>query len=209
MKSLMLVMTAAILAAGCAPFAQQLNGRNAGLHARAASQAERAGDWPEARRQWELALMDVRLAHANEHDQSAVLYQYGRVLGITCDYAKAEQALQASLALEQKSGHQAHLRLYELALLAERQGKPQQAISYYRALLPLLESRQVAREHPQGVADVYRRYAALLTASGNDALAAQLREKAALVKPNMPAVPEEGREEGRETPYGSACESGA
>jgi tetratricopeptide (TPR) repeat protein len=201
LSAVVLAMAAASAIAGCAPFAHELNKLNANKHVMAAKQASQNQDWVEARRQWGLALMNVRLAQANANDEALVLYEYGRVLGVTCDYSNAKQALQASLALSRQTGHQVYLPLLELALLAEHQHDTQAALKYYQELVPEIESSRVALEHPYGVAHVYRRYAKLLAATGNASGAAHMREKEKAVTGDNPDVPEEMPLTG----YGRAC----
>jgi hypothetical protein len=181
--------------------AHELNRRNASAHEMAARQAAHDHDWDAARRQWGLALMDVRLAGAGPADEALASYEYGRVLGITCDYARAEQMLQSSLKLARESGGPTHLALLELALLAEHQHQPRQALAYYRELVSEMDAHGVMQANPLGAAIVLRRYADLLAANGDATGAAQQRARADTVADVHP----NGHAQGSLTPYGSAC----
>jgi hypothetical protein len=86
--------------------------------------------------------------------------------------------------------------------MAEKQG-PQQAVKYYRELEPLLDDAQLSARHPGGVADVRKRYASVLAASGDEAGATAQRAKASALEAANPGLSEEGHF----TPYGSACEA--
>ncbi|MCS0584072.1 hypothetical protein NX784_20955 [Massilia pinisoli] len=185
---------------GCVSLAQNINGRNAANHEAAARVAAHNGDWQTARLQYAQALTNARLAHAGADEEGRLSYEYGRVLGITCSYGLAEQMLQASLQFARQSGGPAYLPQLELALMAEKQG-PQQAVKYYRELEPQLDDTQFSARHPRGVADVRRRYASVLAASGDEAGATAQRAKASALEATNPG----SSEEGPVTPYGSAC----
>lgn len=185
---------------GCVSPAQNINGRNAANHEAAARFAEHNGDWQTARLQYAQALTNARLAHAGADEEGRLTYEYGRVLGITCSYGLAEQMLQTSLQLARQSGGPEYLPLLELALMAEKQG-PQQAVKYYRELAPHLDEAQLSARHPRGVADVRRRYASVLAATGDEAGAMAQRAKASALEAANPG----STEEGHFTPYGSAC----
>jgi hypothetical protein len=185
---------------GCVSLAQDINGRNAANHEAAGRFAEHNGDWQTARLQYAQALTNARLAHAGADEEGRLSYEYGRVLGITCSYGLAEQMLQASLQLARQSGGPEYLPLLELALMAEKQG-PQQAVKYYRELEPHLDDAQLSARHPGGVADVRKRYASVLAASGDEAGATAQRVKASALEAANPG----SSEAGHFTPYGSAC----
>jgi hypothetical protein len=185
---------------GCVSLAENINVRNGSAHEAAARVAAHNGDWQTARLQYAQALTNARLAHAGAAEEGRLSYEYGRVLGITCSYGLAEQMLQTSLQLGRQSGGPAYLPLLELALMAEKQG-PQRAVKYYRELEPHLDDSQLSARHPGGVADVRRRYASVLAASGDEAGATAQRVKASALEAANPG----SREEGHYTPYGSAC----
>jgi tetratricopeptide (TPR) repeat protein len=195
--------TCVIMLCGCAPLAQNLNARNASAHESAARIAARDGDWDTARRQYAQALTNARLAHAGAAEEGRLSYEYGRVLGITCDYGPAEEMLQSSRQLARQAGGPEYLPLLELALLAEKQ-HPQQALTYFNQLAPYLDNSQLAAGHPKGVADVRRRYASVLAANGDEDGATAQRTKAAALEAAHPGASEAGGF----TPYGSACTAG-
>ena len=185
---------------GCVSLAENINARNGAAHEAAARIAAHDGDWQTARAQYAQALTNARLAHAGAAEEGRLSYEYGRVLGSTCSYGLAEQMLQTSLQLARQSGGPEYLPLLELALMAEKQG-PQQAVKYYRELEPHLDDLQLSARHPSGVADVRKRYASVLAASGDQAGATAQRAKASALE----AANSGSSEEGHVTPYGSAC----
>jgi hypothetical protein len=141
---------------GCVPLAQNINARNAATHEAAARIAARNGDWETARQQYAQALTNARLAHAGAAEEGRLGYEYGRVLGITCNYHLAEE---------------------------------------------MLDNSQLAAGHAKGVADVRRRYASVLVATGDEIGATAQRTKATALE----AANAGSSEEGSFTPYGSAC----
>jgi len=190
-----------IMLCGCAPLAQNINGRNATTHESAARIAARDGDWDTARRQYAQALTNARLAHAGAAEEGRLSYEYGRVLGIVCNYGLAEEMLLSARQLARQAGGPEYLPLLELALLAERQQRPQQALKYFHELEPYLDNAQLAAGHSKGVADVRRRYASVLAANGDEDGATVQRTKATALE----AANSGSSEAGGFTPYGSAC----
>jgi hypothetical protein len=190
-----------IILCGCVSLAQNINARNAATHEAAARIAARDGNWQAARLQYAEALTNARLAHAGAAEEGRLSYEYGRVLGITCNYGLAEEMLQSARQLARKAGGPEYLPLLELALLAEQQQRPQQALKYFHELEPYLDDSRLAAGHPNGVADVRRRYALVLAAGGDESGAAAQRGKAAALE----AANAGSSEAGRFTSYGSAC----
>ena len=199
--TLLVVVGCVIALCGCVPLAQNINARNAATHEAAARIAARNGDWDTARQQYAQALTNARLAHAGAAEEGRLGYEYGRVLGITCNYHLAEEMLQSARQLAHQVDGPEYLPLLELALLAEHRQRPQQALKYFHELEPYLDNSQLAAGHAKGVADVRRRYASVLVATGDEIGATAQRTKATALE----AANAGSSEEGSFTPYGSAC----
>jgi len=187
-----------LLVAGCAA---PVNIRNAEAHAQAGYAAEARGDWETARRQFAQAVVDADLGNADASGKGQVNYEYGRVLGVMCDWNESEKYLLRSRQLAEESGRAPYLPVYELGLLNERQGKAAQATLYFGQLLPLMEKANLRTRFPLGVADAYERHARALARIGQPAQAeAELAEARRIRQANPGAA-----QSGAVTPYGTAC----
>lgn len=195
--TLPLLASLAILGGCAAP----INVRNAEAHAQAGYAAERAGDWDGARRQFAQAVVNADLGNADVHGKAIVNYEYGRALGVTCEYAMSEKYLLRSKELVVQEGRAPYLPLYELGLLAEQQRKPQEAAQYFAELIPLMEQQGLLEHYPLGVADVHERYASALASLGKSVQASAQRAQASAIREANPNA----KPFGSVTPYGSAC----
>jgi tetratricopeptide (TPR) repeat protein len=197
---LRLPCTALLLAlvAGCAA---PINIRNAEAHAQAGYAAKARGDWDTARRQFAQAVVNADLGGADAAGKSQVNYEYGRVLGIMCDWDQSERYLVRSKQLVEESGRSPYLSLYELGLISEKQGKTAQAVKHFGELLPLMEEENLRARYPLGVADAYERYGAALAATRQPAEAERMLREARSIRAANP----DAKPFGSVTPYGSAC----
>ena len=196
-----MVIFVAILMTGCA---SQINLRNSAMHLQAGIAAEKMGDWETARLQFAQAVVNADLGEGDFHGKAIVNYEYGKALGVRCEYASAEKYLLRSKSFAELGGEPAYLPLYELGLLNEAQGKSIPAANYFSQLIPIMEKEGLRRRYPLGVADVYERYAAALDANGMHAEAMKQHEEAAeIIAENPNAKPA-----GKLTPYGSMCSLG-
>ncbi len=195
------VIIVAILMTGCA---SQINLRNSAMHLQAGIAAEKRGDWETARVQFAQAVVNADLGDGDLHGKAIVNYEYGKALGVRCEYDSAEKYLLRSKSFAELGGEPAYLPLYELALLNEAQGKSIPATIYFSQLIPIMEKEGLRSRYPLGVADAHERYAAALDANGMHADALKQREEAAeIISENPIAKPA-----GKPTPYGIMCNLG-
>jgi hypothetical protein len=187
-----------VLATGCAA---PINIRNAEAHAQAGYAAKARGDWGTARRQFAQAVVNADLGGADASGKGQVNYEYGRVLGIMCDWDQSEKYLLRSRQFTEESGRSPYLAVYELALLKENQGDAAQAASYLAELLPLMEKENLRSRYPLGVADAYDRYGASLAATDRPTEAERMLQEARNIRSANP----DAKPFGSATPYGSAC----
>ena len=187
-----------VFMAGCAA---PINIRNAEAHAQAGYAAKARGDWDTARRQFAQAVVNADLGGADASGKGQVNYEYGRVLGVMCDWNQSETYLLRSKQFAEASGRSPYLSLYELGLLNEKQGKTTQAAKYFSDLLPLMEKENLRAKYPLGVADAYERYGAALAAAGQPAEAERSLQEARSIRGANP----DAKPFGSLTPYGSAC----
>ena len=196
-----LVIFVATLTAGCA---SQINLRNSVTHLQAGISAEKRGDWETARLQFAQAVVNADLGDGDLHGKAIVNYEYGKALGVRCEYDSAEKYLLRSKSFAELGGEPAYLPLYELGLLNEAQGKSIPAESYFAQLIPIMEKEGLRARYPLGVVDVYERYAAALEGNGKHAEALKQHEEAGqIISENSDAKPA-----GKPTPYGSRCSLG-
>ncbi|MCV2371370.1 hypothetical protein [Roseateles oligotrophus] len=198
MRSFISLLVIACSVGGCA---SNINIRNADAHAQSGYNAQRNGDWEVARRQFAQAVVNADLGKAEAGGKAMVNYEYGRSLGVTCFWDESEKYLLRSKQFEEDRNHSPYLPLYELGLLTEKQGKSNQAASYFSQLIPLMEKEGLRAKYPLGVADAYERYAFALEATGKFAEAAKNRAEAHTLR----AANSEAKPFGQVTPYGSAC----
>lgn len=187
----------ALLLDGCAPRERDL--ANAVRHEHAGAAAQARGDWAAATEHWHRASVDAR---SGPKEQRAVyLYEYGRSLGATCQFAYAEEALLEAARLDEQTGGPLHMDNVELARLNLDQGLHAAARHYFEQALPLLEAKATEREAPRGFADFLEEYASVLRATGDPGKAANVAARAEAMRAANPR----GRSFADRTPYGRHC----
>lgn len=185
---------------GCA--AHEASRASALRHEQAGIEAQRRGDWVAATEHWRRASVDAR--SGPKQQQAVYLYEYGRSLGATCQFAYAEEALLEAAKLDEETGGPSHMDRVELARLNLDQGLHAAAKHYFEQALPLLEAAAAEREAPTGFADFLDEYAVVLRETGDprkaDAAAARARE--------VRAADPGGKSLTDRTPYGKHCPAG-
>lgn len=140
-----------------------------------ALQAEWGSNFEESKIQYKKAY-DLAISNKeHEHYISAALYGYGRMLDYTCDFDKAEEALEESLAIQTKIGYSTlpekntylAKRLSELGRLNLAQKDYSEAARYLRLGLEKIKWLNVEEEDPIGYANYLKDYADALEKSGN------------------------------------------
>ena len=120
----------------------------------------------------------------------------------TSFWDEAEKYLLRSKQFSEQQIHSPYLSLLELGLLTEKQGKTEQAASYFSQLMPLIEKEVLLSKYPLGVAFAYERYAKALEALGKTTEAKKYRNEASSIRAAIP----DAQMSGVATPYGTACQ---
>jgi len=173
-------------------------------HGRAAAQANSAGDWRTAQKEWHLAIDDAVPARATSTELYAIaLYEYGRASGVLCQWSEAERSLKEAVDLDQRLHGPVYMSTYELALIYLDQGQAVPARSYFERTDYEMLAIGADRKAPVGYADFLKEYANALDLAGSHGEADAERLKAKLIREAFP----HGRSITGRTPYGTQCGS--
>ena len=179
--------------------AHELNRANAARFEDAGAAAQARGDWVAAADYFQRASVNAR--SGPKEQQAVYLYEYGRSLGATCQFAYAEEALLEAARLDEETGGPLHMDKVELGRLNLDQGLHAAARHYFEQALPLLEAKASEREAPAGFADFLDEYAAVLRATGDPGKAARVADRARALRAANP----HGKSLTDRTPYGKHC----
>jgi tetratricopeptide (TPR) repeat protein len=176
---------AVCLAFGLASCAHPINRHNAAQYHGWGQEAERAGNFALAERNYGRALVNARLGHSPDAGVSMAMYNLGRVKGYLCKYDEAERLLLDALALEEKvSGPESGLvtmRLFELARLQFDRGHYAASLPWFSRAIPAVRKLGAESSDPIALAEVLDQYALALARAGRpDDGAASRREADAL-----------------------------
>lgn len=181
---------ACCLVLGLASCANPINRYNAAQYHDWGIQAETAGDYKLAERNYERALINARLGRSPDSGISMAMYNLGRVKGYLCKHDDAEKLLTAALDLEEKtSGPESGLttmRLFELARLHFDRRRYVASIPYFERAIPAVRKLGAEASDPIALADALDQYAAALAATGRTAESAEHRREAATIRARHP-----------------------
>ena len=165
-----------------------------------ADAARTRGDWESVANQYAQAINHPDLPRDGAM-RSRVNLEYGRALGVICQFAEAEKFLLRAKDIAEKSQSPMFSVLYELGSISVAQKKYSEASAYFVQLLPLMDRDPQAKNSSLKAADAYEKFAEALAATGKADEAAVRRADAARVRDSKlkPALP------GTITPYGAQC----
>jgi tetratricopeptide (TPR) repeat protein len=130
-------------------------------------QAEWAGDYALAEKNYERALINFRIGHTGDADVSMGLYNLGRAKAYLCKFDESEKLLLEALALqEQVSGRESGLvtmRLFELARVYAASKRYQESVKNYEEAIKNVRALGVESSDPIGFAMVLDDYAGILS----------------------------------------------
>lgn len=165
-----------------------------------ANAAKNRGDWESAASQFAQAINHPELPK-DGGQRSAVNLEYGRAVGVLCQYAEAEEFLLRAKEIAEKTNRSMVPALYELGAVSVAQKKYVDAIGYFSQLLPMIERESRVKTSPLVAADAYEKLAGALTATGKAEEAASRRREAVKIRETGPKVAPPGTI----TPYGAQC----
>jgi tetratricopeptide (TPR) repeat protein len=176
-----------IFISGCAP---AINNTNANNYYNAGLSAETSRNYLQAKEMYYRALVNARSANASKEYISAVLYNYGRMLGFTCDFGNAIESVKESLSIEKgispTNNTNLAKRLSELAYLNVALGLDSEAAVYFSGAVPILESLGVGAKDPIGYANYLEMYAAALRNSNQIERSNEFSNKAKILNSKNP-----------------------
>ncbi len=153
-------------------------------------QAEARGDFAAAREAFWRAWTKAREGGATPAYKSAVLYNWGRMAGYTCNWTQGERLLQESLDMETPlSGPNSGAlskRLFELARLHFDQGHFALAAGFYERAVAMAERLGVGQSDPIGLANAQDDLAQSLQKSGQADKATAARARATALRTQHP-----------------------
>jgi len=195
------LISVAIICSVLAGCASPINIRTMQTHTQYGYQAQGIGDWEAATRHFARAVVNSDLGNADPRTRAIVNYEYGRGMGVVCEYSEAEKYLLRAIEYDRKAKNPPYLSLFELALVYAHQGKFEEAIQRFSELVTILETEKIKDRYPLGVAEVYERYALALEKVARSSEAETRRSEARAIRTANPAATPFGKL----TPYGTRC----
>ena len=165
-----------------------------------ANSAKSRADWESAASQFAQAINHPDLPKAGT-TRSAMNLEYGRALGVICQFEEAEKYLLRAKEMAETASSSTFPALYELGAIHVVQGKYAGAVGYFSQLLPIIERESRAKTSPLVVADAYEKFALALVATGKAEAGELRRREADKVRETRPKAPPPGTI----TPYGAQC----
>ncbi|HEX6843158.1 MAG TPA: tetratricopeptide repeat protein [Stellaceae bacterium] len=158
------LIAAATGLSGC--LAHAINEKNGLRYHDAGLEAEQAGDFKTAERDYLRALINFRDGELPESYLSMELYNLGRMEGHNCNYADAKAHLLDALHREERlSGPESSLttkRLFELARLSYDRGEYADAAIYYGRGIPAARKLGIEKTDPITLANALDEYGTAL-----------------------------------------------
>lgn len=168
-----------------------------------AASARARGDWQSAAHQFAQAINHADLPRGGTM-RSEVHLEYGRSMGVLCQYAEAEKYLLKAKDIAAQAGAPMFPVLQELLAVSVAQKKYDAATAYFAQLQPLIERESRIKSSPLQVANAFEKIADVLMAAGKTAEADARRAEAARVREAAPKKAPAGTI----TPYGAQCPRG-
>ena len=186
MRKLLIIITLCFLASCANPI-----NRHTGMNYNDwGGNAETAGDYTLAERNYSRALMNFQIGYTGDADVSMALYNLGRVKGYLCKYGEAESLLLEALQLEEKvTGPESavtSMRVFELARLSFDRQQFEKAVIYYSRGIPLVRKLGAENKDPIALADAIDEYSSSLTQTGASDKARAASQEANALRANNP-----------------------
>jgi len=169
---------------------------------RRAVAAQEAGDWRSAVKQWAIAHELIPASDRSSTRTASISYEYGRALGVTCQFERSSRLLQDALAIDEKTGGPVAMTLVELARLHLDSGNPQHAIPYFNRALPVLDGEGAEHRDADGFTHFLEEFATAAAATGDGTRAQLLHARIETLRTRH--VHAHGPS--TRTPYGTQCE---
>lgn len=158
------------------------------------------GDWQSTASQFAQAINHPDLPKSG-NERVQVHVEYGRAVGVLCQYGEAETFLLRAKGIAEASASSTFGVLYELGAISLAQKKLPEAAGYFALLMPVIERESRARVSAAIVADAYEKYSLVLAATGKPEEAEARRREALGIRDKNPKPAPTGAI----TPYGERC----
>ena len=163
--------------------------------------AKKRGDWVSVASQFAAAINNTELPVDGPGGRAAATLEYGRAMGVLCQYAESEKFLLRAREMMQKTADGELQVLYELGAVNFAQQKHADATRYFSQMLARVERNATAKNTPWLIADTLDKFAVALDATGQAPDAKSRRDEAATLREgSTQTVPANAL-----TPYGRAC----
>ena len=162
--------------------------------------ARARGDWESVANQFAQAINHPDLPKDGA-TRSAMHLEYGRALGVICQYGEAEKYLLLAKDISEKSGSSTFSALHELGAFNVNRKNFPAAVTYLSQLPPIIEKESRAKRSPLLVADAFEKFAVALAATGKPDEAESRRREAEKIRETRLKPPPPGTI----TPYGAQC----
>jgi tetratricopeptide (TPR) repeat protein len=174
-------------------------------YANAAMQAQERDDWQGAVKFWARAHAAAEAQSGDSQTAAIVAHEYGRALGVVCEFAHAERLLLQALAIDESTGGPAHMPLIELSRLKLDQKLYADSIAYFERAVAALDAMNASGRDPDAFAHFLEEYAEALRQAG-------LQEQADIVaaraeRLHMQHRHSHGHAAAERTPFGTRCQS--
>jgi len=168
-----------MLLVGCV---SPINRLNAAKYHNWGLEAELAGNYQLAERNYERALINARLGHSPDAGMSMTMYNLGRVKGHLCKYNESQQLLTEALKLEEKvTGPDSGIttmRLFELARLYFDREQYEKSLPYFARGIPAVKKLGIETSDPIALADALDQYSIALEKTGKQQESIEFRQEA-------------------------------
>ncbi len=191
-----------ILLSGCAAAITERTSQRA---TRVGLLAQSRGDWDTARRAWARAVFNAERSGYTPDKLAILTYEYGRALGVTCNFQSSEDELLRAHELDRQAGQPLYLSLTELARLNLAQKKYRATADYFERVFRELDAADAPQRAPIAYSDYLDEYALALSALDSEERAQALRQRALDIRQKHP-----GKKSITDTtPYGKFCKDSA
>lgn len=163
--------------------------------------AEQAEKYEVARENYYRSLVNARIGSLEPQYHAASSYSLARMLGILCDHENAEMLLLDAVKFDTESNGPVHMSYLELARLKLDQKKFNEATSYFKKSLDIVDNEKFFNADPIGFAIIFEEYSTALRKIGKNDRAKIYSQRAIEIRKKHP-----GKEAIAErTPYLKNC----
>ncbi len=183
-----------------APMTVMASGLELDEYLQRANAAKVRGDWESVASQIAQAINHPDLPKTGAM-RSGVHLEYGRAMGVLCQYNEAEKYLLIAKEIADASGSATIGALVELGSVSVAQKKFAAASGYFSQLVLLLERDPRVKPSPLVIADTYEKFGWALAETGKPEEAQLRRSEADKIRQTVPKAAATGLI----TPYGKLC----